>query len=403
MEAHGLQPVGFLEATFDRGMALDRGAIQPTVPLRLLHVAGGNLYGGVERMLVTIARHQAPNAGARHEFAVCFPGRLREELEAAGESVHDLGPARFSRPWTVFCARRNLRRLMQESDTDCVVFHGCWPLAALGWRKANTACCTLLWVHNAVNGGHWVERLGARRHLDHFVANSHWTYDLAHRWRPRTQGTVICCPVDLPSQPLPRSGRVRREFGVGDETIVVVQVSRLELGKGHRFLIEAARVLESLPQSPPWEIWFVGGPQRPAEQAYQRSLLEMVANFRLEHRIRWLGQRSDVDVVLADADVFCQPNVSPESLGLVFLEAMAQGLPIVSSDFGGAREIVPALAGLLVPPGDTAALTRVLEQLIADPGVRSRLKAAGPGHARRLADPAARLTDLEALVGRIRS
>ncbi|MDZ4688725.1 MAG: glycosyltransferase family 4 protein [Planctomycetaceae bacterium] len=368
-------------------------------PLRLLHVVAGNLYGGVERMLATIASHQSACTGSHHEFAVCFPGRVQDELMALGATVHGLGHARFSRPWTVLSARRRLRSIIAAERFDVVLFHGCWPLATLGWRTASTGCRSVLWLHDAVRGRHWVERLARRRHVDHFVANSRWVLECATRWRPGVPGEAICCPVELPAHPLPRSGRVRREFGCRDETVVIVQVSRLEEWKGHRRLIDAARRLRASHSNlPAWEIWFVGGPQRPHEAEYLTALQREVAAAQLTDVVRWLGPRRDVDEILADADVFCQPNLSPEPLGIVFLEAMAQGLPIVSTDFGGARELVPPSAGRLIPPDDTAAIAEALAQLTGDAAQRASMQSAGPGHARRLADPAARLKDLERLL-----
>src|SRR5215470_10318154 len=96
---------------------------------RVLHVNAGNLYGGIETLLVTLARQRDFCAGVAPEFAVCFEGRLSEELRAAGVPVHLLGPARVSRPWTVWRVRRRLREVLAASRSDVVVSHGCWPHA----------------------------------------------------------------------------------------------------------------------------------------------------------------------------------------------------------------------------------------------------------------------------------
>ena len=70
-------------------------------PLKVLHLSAGNLYGGIETFLTTLARmrHLAP--GMEPEFGLCFRGRLWDELVATGVPVHDFGPVRLSRPWTV--------------------------------------------------------------------------------------------------------------------------------------------------------------------------------------------------------------------------------------------------------------------------------------------------------------
>ena len=71
-------------------------------------------------------------------------------------------------------------------------------------------------------------------------------------------------------------------------------------------------------------------------------------------------------------------------------------LPVVTSDAGGAREIVTPACGVLVPPGDAEALRATLAALMADPQRRARLGAAGPARARALCDPQRQLGSLEA-------
>jgi phosphatidylinositol alpha-mannosyltransferase len=80
----------------------------------------------------------------------------------------------------------------------------------------------------------------------------------------------------------------------------------------------------------------------------------------------------------ATADLFCSPARGSESFGLVLLEAMALGVPVVASDIPGYRCVVSHGAeGLLTPPRDPAALADALEALIQDPARRGRMGAAG--------------------------
>src|ERR1043165_6881677 len=94
--------------------------------MRLLHLAAGNLYGGVETYLVTLARCRGLCPAMEPAFGLCFRGRLWDELAAAGVRVHDLGPVRVSRPWTVLRARRRLRRVLREGRFDAAVVHSGW-------------------------------------------------------------------------------------------------------------------------------------------------------------------------------------------------------------------------------------------------------------------------------------
>jgi len=112
------------------------------------------------------------------------------------------------------------------------------------------------------------------------------------------------------------------------------------------------------------------GPDRPAVEAEIRAA-------GLEGVVELTGERHDVPRLLADADVFVLSSRS-EGAPLSVLEAMAAGLPVVASAVGGVPEIVEdGATGLLVPPGDAAALAATLEQLLADAELRRRLGAAG--------------------------
>src|SRR4051812_49392620 len=99
------------------------------MPLRVLHLYAGNLYGGVERMLVTLARERSACPEMEPEFGLCFEGRLSRELRDAGVRVHMLGEVRLSRPWTVLAARRRLRELLRAQPFDAAITHSAWPHA----------------------------------------------------------------------------------------------------------------------------------------------------------------------------------------------------------------------------------------------------------------------------------
>ena len=65
-----------------------------------------------------------------------------------------------------------------------------------------------------------------------------------------------------------------------------------------------------------------------------------MASLGLEPRVRFLGERRDVPLLMRAVDLFCQPNEGPEPFGVVFAEALLSGVPVVTADTGGAPEIV---------------------------------------------------------------
>jgi hypothetical protein len=105
----------------------------------------------------------------------------------------------------------------------------------------------------------------------------------------------------------------------------------------------------------------------------------------LAGRIRPRG-RVDDEVrtrLLAESDLLCAPSIEGESFGVVLVEAMAAGLPVVASAIPGYAEILPPGCGRLVAPGDAGALAAALEELLGDPELRARMGAAGRKEARR--------------------
>jgi glycosyltransferase involved in cell wall biosynthesis len=365
-------------------------AAPPARPVRVLHVYSGNLYGGIETLLATLARHRALSPGVEHEFALCFDGRLSDELRDAGAVVHRLAPARFSRPWTVLHARHRLGRLLAERGPDVVVGHACWSyaLAAAPARRARRAVA--FWMHDRADGTHWSERLCARTPPDLAIVNSRFTAESLPRLFEPSRAEMLYYPVAA-STGVDRAearARHRPRLGAGADEVVIIQASRMEVWKGQSLLIAA---LGRIRDRPGWVAWIAGGAQRPHERDYLRRLEAEAGAAGVADRVRFLGQRADVPELLAAADIHCQPNLGPEPFGIAFIEALYTGLPVVSTRIGAAAEIVTEACGILVPPEDPAALADALGGLAADADLRARLGAAGPARAGELCDPASAL------------
>jgi glycosyltransferase involved in cell wall biosynthesis len=105
--------------------------------------------------------------------------------------------------------------------------------------------------------------------------------------------------------------------------------------------------------------------------------------------VRTTVTRADIMAAYRAATVVIVPSRWPEPLGLVAVEAMAAGKPVIASDVGGLRDIVQShQTGLLVPPGDADALAEAMDRLLEDPDARSRMGRLGKKRAARYA-PAA--------------
>ncbi len=359
---------------------------------RVLHVAAGNLFGGIERMLLAIASAQQPDC--RHDIAVGFDGRLAAELRAAGLDAHVLGDVRFRRPDTVWRARRVLLRLLDAGRYDALIAHAPWSGALASPVARRAARPWLQWMHDPPRPDEWPERRVTRHRPDLFVCNSRYTSDAVARWQPDVPRAVVYPPV-VPGAPLTSDERrrLRAGLGAGDGTVVIVLASRFERWKGHALLLQAAARLRG-----DFTIWIAGGVQRPVETDYLDELAERAADPALAQRVRFLGDRHDVPRLMAAADVHCQPNTGPEPFGIAFVEALYAGLPVVTTAMAGALEIVDGTCGLLVREPSDILVAEALQSLIDRPALRASLSAAAPAQARRISDPIARLADVRDLI-----
>jgi glycosyltransferase involved in cell wall biosynthesis len=358
--------------------------------VKVLHLCAGNLFGGVERIVVQCSESRALDPSSDPSFAVCFDGRLARQLRAGGADCEVLGEVRVSRPHSVVRARRRLTQRLDRERPDVAVCHSCWMYGLAAPVLARHGISAVPWIHDRLSGKPWVERWASLSTPPAVICNSQYTATSVDSVFPGVPLHVVYAPVARGASTLDRR-RLRAVHGADDETCVVLIASRFEAWKGHHRLIEA---LASIPT--PWHLWIAGTPQKPGERAYDATLRELAR--RIDGRIRFLGHSDDMAAMLGAADILCQPNTTPEPFGLVFVEALAAGLPVVTTDFGGAAEIVTDSCGVLVPAGDLGALVHSLESLMRDVARRRALGAGGPARAAALCDPGARLRELSTVL-----
>jgi phosphatidylinositol alpha-mannosyltransferase len=149
-------------------------------------------------------------------------------------------------------------------------------------------------------------------------------------------------------------------------------IGRHEERKGLSILLEA---LSKLP--PDVRLWIASdGPQT----------AELKTRFASDSRIEWLGRISDAEKIsrMSRASVFCAPSLHGESFGVVLLEAMAAGTPVVASNLDGYRNVATDdETALLVETGNVASLASALARVLVDSRLAARLTANGREHAQR--------------------
>jgi len=119
------------------------------------------------------------------------------------------------------------------------------------------------------------------------------------------------------------------------------------------------------------------------ETGYERELHMLVARLELTDRVEFTGHIDDVAGQLDRADVLVHASVIPEPFGLVVVEAMAAGVPVIAADAGGPAEVITnGVDGLLTAPGDVDALAEALQALAMDEPLRQRLSTNAHARAR---------------------
>lgn len=351
-------------------------------------------------MLETLAPATAGSMPIASSYALCFEGRVSESLRAAGAAVHHLGPVRGRRVDEIWRARRRLRSLLQQHRFDVVVVHSSWSQAIFGPTVQRTGTPLVRWFHAPDPGPGWLELWARRSRPALALYNSRYTSNNARTYLADVPAEIHYPPARC-AAPAPGRTRAlaRAAIGVPDAAVVIVVAARLEALKGHRLLIEA---LARLPPWADWQAWIVGGAQGSTEMKYSRELERSVTVAGLSERVRFLGERSDVAELLHAADVYCQPNIGPESFGFSFVEALAAGLPVVTARLGAAPEIVNEACGILVEPESVDALVTALATLMGDKTLRVRLGENGRKRAADFCDLPNSLTRLASALGAAR-
>jgi glycosyltransferase involved in cell wall biosynthesis len=164
---------------------------------------------------------------------------------------------------------------------------------------------------------------------------------------------------------------IRAELGFPPDCLIVGIFGRLIEWKGQSVFIRALSRL----QRPDVYGLIVGGTQlnQTSGEQYASELRELAVQEGISDRIHFTGFREDVYRIMQACDIVCHASYR-EPFGLVIVEAMMAGKPVIASDVTGPREIIiEGATGFLVPPGDTTTMVERLTQLIEDRQLRDRL------------------------------
>jgi glycosyltransferase involved in cell wall biosynthesis len=171
---------------------------------------------------------------------------------------------------------------------------------------------------------------------------------------------------------VPRGARARSR-------VRIVLAARLLYSKGVADFVEAARILKA--RGVEATAALVGEPDRDNPSSIPLSLLQQ---WHAEGLIEYVGRQGDMAAIYAEADIACLPTFYPEGIPKSLIEAAACGLPIVTTDWPGCRDVVAdGENGILVPIKDPRAIADALEKLARDPSLRAEMGRKGRARVER--------------------
>jgi glycosyltransferase involved in cell wall biosynthesis len=191
---------------------------------------------------------------------------------------------------------------------------------------------------------------------------------------PPDRALTLLNAADVTSFDVQRSRRAILEaFCLPSQARIIIAAGRIDPSKGHQALLEAFQLLGV--RVPEARLVVCGAST--TRDGYEQQVRARADQLRVSDRVTFAGSRPDLPALFAGADVMCLPTEN-EPFGLVFLEAMAAGLPTVAYRSGGVPEIIQhGKTGFLLEVGDVPGMARRLQELLENPELAERMGAAG--------------------------
>ena len=384
--------------------------------VELLHVIETLGSGGAERLLKTNLAHLDRKRFRSSVVTIRANGdHWRAPIEALGVPVETLGVrTKSDLPGAV----RRLRRRLSEREVTLVHTH-LWEANVVGRLAGRLAGVPVISsIHNpdyepavwlAGRQGHpakrhfflALDRITARVATARMIAVSEYVRQSAHDHLrfPLERIDVVYNPIDLDElqrHPSYDRNALLAELGLPADALVLLNVARLSPQKGLDVAIDALpQILDSHSRA---HLVSVGALDH---RAWVETLKRQCKKRGVSKRVHFLGPRRNVPDLLRASDVFVFPSRF-EGLGLALIEAMALGCVCVAADIGPIGEFVrDGIDGLLVPPGDAAALAEAVARALDDDGQRTRLSRAAADSAARRFDPWVGAERLQAVYERV--
>lgn len=351
------------------------------------------------------------------EFApvVVLPemGPLFDVLSGSGIEVHIADVAKISRSvlslsgiasliLTLLGSYPAIQRIVAGRRIDLVHSNTLAVLAGAYWAWRRNI--PHVWhVHELIQSPRlvstWLPRIASML-SKRVIANSRQTLEWLVGAAPSLKGKSAVVFNGLPPSPAPTLPAVeafRQRVGAGEGELVISLVGRINRWKGHRLVVAAAELLQQSGRLEGLRFAFVGSPA-PGLEFLADELEADIKARGLKAHFSLIQFVDDVWPVWHGTDIGLVPSTDPEPFGMVAIEAMSVGVPVVVAGHGGLLDIVEQdKSGLVFAPGNAESLADAIWRLVSDAALRARLGDSGRCRQEKAFSLAAQLKDTAAV------
>ncbi len=333
---------------------------------RVLQVIPELNTGGAEKTVLEMT--QALHGAGWGSFVASQGGVLVGQIEEEGGRVFSLG-LKSKNPFTIWRNSHRLARLIKEQNIDLIHARSRAPAWSALWAARKTGIAFVTTYHGAHSQRTFIKRFynSVMARGDVVIANSDYTAQQIKTFHgPHIKKMeTIYRGVDLEKNnldtvSLERQQALRQQWGVGEDTQIILQPARLSRRKGQSDVIAAMADLKNQGALNNLVVIMAGGIE--GNEAYHEELQNEIKAGGLEGIVKCVGFCADMPAAFAISSMVLAVSSKPESFGRVVAESMAMGLPLIVSEVGAQPEVIrgengnPLEGTWLVPPFDPQAI-----------------------------------------------
>ena len=330
--------------------------------------------GGAELVLWHLMQQRQQDV----DWLVIFfeDGPLLKQIQALGVETHIVPAGRLREPLRFIATVKKIAAIAKQNRVD-VIFS--WMTKAQlysSWAAMLSGIPTLWYQQGVPSDRGWLDTTATMLPASGVLACSKTSAQAQASLQPSRPVRVVYPSVELERfnpEKLQSVGELRRRLGLPEDVPLIGIVGRLQRWKGIHVLIEAMpKVLQSYVNV---QCVVVGG-KHELEPDYPAYLENRIAALGLQDKVKMVGLQRNIPEWMQAMDVIVHASDN-EPFGMVVIEAMALGKPVVAGAAGGPTEIITAdINGILSPYGDANALASAIIRYLDDPGFAQKIGAA---------------------------